>query len=91
MIDNDRHTFRYYLQFCLFGDLDTLIEHYREARQFIPEPFIWYVAERLTTAGDCMASGIDNSDKHIDKWEEIVHRYDIIPQPFSFALLTTHP
>ena len=48
-------------------------DSYRKAEEAVPEPFIWYIAEQLASAGNTMHIGFEDDDN-----AEIVHR-DIKP------------
>ena len=72
-IDNERESYKLYLEFCEYGDLDRLIERFRAWNKKIPEAFIWHVAECLTRACYGLTTGTLYGDPKAN-WEEIVHR-----------------
>lgn len=77
-------SYRLYMQYASYGDLESLIEnHIRSVPpQRIPEPFIWYVAEALALAGKAMTYG--DLYGQADDWKHIIHR-DLKPSNVFLA------
>ncbi|KAK4503385.1 hypothetical protein PRZ48_004300 [Zasmidium cellare] len=69
-VDKRYKRWKVYTDFCPYGDLDNLIEHYaRNPGSHIPQPFILYVAESLFQAGATMKRVED-----VDNGRQVVHR-----------------
>lgn len=56
LVDENSKRYRVYTHYCQHGSLQDVLEFYQEYGDPIPEPFIWYVAERLMEAGLALAS-----------------------------------
>lgn len=70
-----RKMHRQYLEYCAGGDAWRLYGKgdYRQSDTWIPEPFIWYCAEALATAGLIMLYG-DTIPNPVSEWRPILHR-----------------
>lgn len=70
-----RKMHRQYLEHCPGGSAWRLYarDAYLEAGNFIPEPFVWYCAEALTTVGLTMLYG-DSMPNPVVEWRPILHR-----------------
>jgi hypothetical protein len=71
-VDHETLSFKVYTTWCKHGGLDQLIQLYRDENDYLPEPFIWSVAESLCRAGLAMAD--PNAVPH-HSGGQIVHRY----------------
>jgi hypothetical protein len=76
LINNNKCSYRVYLEWCPYKDLPVLIDSCRNANDWIPEPFIWYIMEALAIAGCYMEEGKspDSTSALHPNWEQIVHR-----------------
>ncbi|CZT17809.1 uncharacterized protein RCC_03645 [Ramularia collo-cygni] len=76
-VAHNRFRHKIYMEFCPYGDLAALSDHYKPVMGlrldgFVPEPFAWCVLENLVKAGLLMRQG--DLDQPIQGWEGIVHR-----------------
>lgn len=73
LIDDEVMKYRVYVEWCKYGDLDSLMQRFEREERPIPEPFIWSVAEFLLECAIAMAEGT-TSEMRDEEWQEIVHR-----------------
>jgi serine/threonine protein kinase len=74
-----------YIEYCPYGDLAGLHEHYLRIDKPIPEPLLWHIFESLVNVGLLMEQGGITQAKA--GWTQIIHR-DLKPQN---AFLDLHP
>jgi len=74
----DERNIRTYIEYASYGTLKDIIENYYQRHRFVPEPFVWYCLEALTTACLIMYKGTLDPNEQIDHWDPIVH-LDIKP------------
>lgn len=77
--------FQMYIEYCPYGDLATIYEHYQGIDKPIPEPLLWHIFESLVHVGLIMEQGGITQAKA--GWTQILHR-DLKP---SNAFLSLHP
>lgn len=75
-LDNEKCTYRLYVEWCSHGDLGRLINIARAANKVVPEPFIWNVTKALALGGYSMQHGklYDGSATVADEWNQIIRR-----------------
>ncbi|EME46732.1 hypothetical protein DOTSEDRAFT_22768 [Dothistroma septosporum NZE10] len=72
MVDDVKKLYRIYTEWCPYGDLSAIIDHYRATvpRETVPEPFIWAVADALIFAGVAMQTGSEGGAP-LAHWQQI--------------------
>ncbi|KAL8676114.1 MAG: hypothetical protein Q9186_007337 [Xanthomendoza sp. 1 TL-2023] len=65
---------RLYLEYCQHGDLEDLIDRYREKKQYFPEEFIWDVFHHLVNACKAMDRGPSPAKQKHPELTTYVHR-----------------
>lgn len=84
-ISHQTFSYRMYLEWAPHSDLETLIGGHRSAGSYVPEPMVWYVAERLAQAGRAMEGVMLHTPQ---PWDEIVHRQVALPGPCPTKLMS---
>lgn len=72
-MSRQRRWHRIYMAFYPLRNLVSVVEQAIDANEEIPEPFMWYCAEALATAGATMLQG-DLEANAVSEWRPILHR-----------------